>query len=166
MIYSSLITSVCKILTLVFVVYITQYSQITKDTKYRYPFWMSVFISIITLFVIRWELPLLRMYLVVVFMLLIFSIYFLHFLKRQKTTLDFIKLGAIFLFAIDNLTINTMRYLYGKGYITPLINKETTNTLSDIFNIAFMCILGLIAFIIYRNRREMVGMNKSVATDS
>jgi len=153
--YYSLINSVFSIFVLLLIIYISQYSKISKEKEYRIPFWTIIVLSFVCLRLIGWEFPVLRIVLLGLTLVVIFSIYYLHFRQRTKTSLDYLKLAWLLFFIFDNFTINSMRYIYTTDKSNCLINNDVTNLLDLIFDFIHVVLLSIIAFKIYITQKKV-----------
>lgn len=158
--YYSSIDNVISILIFLLIVYITWYSNITKDTKYGTPFWIINLLSFVFLAWIEWRFPIWRMSILSLYLVTIISIYYLHFRQRIKTKLDYWKLGWLLFFAFDNLTINSMRYIYTTDKDS-LINKDFTNQIDlvcDFTHLVLLCIISYMTFKTEKNKNALQQM--------
>lgn len=133
----------------ILILYISKHSQITKDVKFRIPFWTMIILLIITLIWFDWDYPDFRVVLLVEFAIGIVTIYLLNFHKRLKSGLDYLKLSWIILSFTGALTINLMKYFMLKNVDISFISSQGIIILDRTFSIALLFYSLLIAGIIY-----------------
>ena len=145
----SIVESIVNILLFLLILYISKHSQITKDVKFRIPFWTMIILWTITLTWFNWDYPDFRVFLLVEFAISIVTIYFLNFRKRLKSGLDYLKLSWVIVFFTGALTINFMKYFILKEVNISFVNSEGIILLDRTFNITILFYSLLIAGIIY-----------------
>jgi hypothetical protein len=148
------------LLLLLLILYISRYSQITRDVKLRIPFWTLILVMTATSAWMKWDDPILRLSLLAVFDISILSIYYLNFRKRIKTRFDYIKLVWIILIFVDTLTINGMRSLILKGVNNVLVNPKLAFRLDHLFDLIIFVFTLLIVGIIYTHERKQKTITK------
>ena len=160
--YYTFINSVTSITFFLLIVYITRYSNITKDRKYGTPFWIINLLSFVFLAWIEWRFPIWRMSILSLYLVTIISIYYLHFRQRTTTKLDYWKLGWLLFFAFDNLTINSMRYIYTTDKNVSLINKDFTNQIDLIFDFTHLVLLCIISYMIFKTEKNKNALQHAI----
>jgi hypothetical protein len=152
--YYSMINSVLMILITLLILYITSRSKITKDKRFGYSFWIINILSFACLMWIGWKYPIWRIIILGFYLSAIISIYYIHFRQRIKTILDYLKLCWLIYFAIDNLIINSMRFMYITNEKTSLINKDFTNNIDLLFDFGHLLFLYIIAYKIFNSEKK------------
>ena len=160
--YYTLINSVTSILFYLLIIYITRYSNITKDRKYGNPFWTVNLLSFVFLAWIGWRFPIWRMSILSLSLVTIIFIYYLHFRQRTTTKLDYWKLGWLLFFAFDGLTVNSMRYIYSTDKNVSLINKDFTNQIDLLFDFTHLIILGIISYMIFKTEKNKNALQHAI----
>lgn len=145
----SIVESIVNIFLFLLILYISKHSQITKDVKFRIPFWTMIILLTMTLAWFSWDYPEFRVFLLVEFAISIVTIYFLNFRKRLKSGLDYLKLSWVIVFFTGALTINLMKYLSLKQIHIPFVNSEGIILIDRMFNFTILFYSLLIAGIIY-----------------
>lgn len=155
MLFSNLY-NIVKLALLLLTLYILIRGKITYNMKYGIPLWTCIIGILVASILLQWEKPDLRLTLTIGLTIIMGIIYFLHFRKREKTTLDYMKLGFLIFIIFDTAIINTMRYLYITESGPEYINAPLANRLSEIFNLISLIIASIIAFRVFKAERKLI----------
>lgn len=154
MVIKDILSFVSPILFYLLVLYLTLHSKITADKVYGRIFWAIIIVLFSVLTWMQWNYPALRFIILVSGSLALVVVYYLHFRKREKSHLDYLKLCWLLFFSLDNITVNFMRFIYKNYPSTTLVTKDSANLVSEIFNITHIVILSIIAFMTYKELKN------------
>ncbi len=111
----SLLQEMFKLFFFALIVYISYNSKITRDKIFRLFFWIPIATTYIGSALIQTDFRDFGVILLVLSLISVLFVYGLHFLKREKELLDYLKIFWLLLIVADLAMVNLFRFFSNKS---------------------------------------------------
>ena len=152
----SLLQEMFKLFFFALIVYISYNSKITRDKIFRLFFWIPIATTYIGSALIQTDFRDFGVILLVLSLISVLFVYGLHFLKREKELLDYLKIFWLLLIVADLAMVNLFRFFSNKSINQSLdFTKDLVNRVDLMIDIVTGILLLVISAMIFIKNKKV-----------